>query len=72
MLEKHHEGLICLSACLAGEIPRLISRGNINAAKEKALYYNKLFGQGNFYLEMQNHGIDEERHTAIQIQKIAA
>lgn len=72
LLEKHHEGLICLSACLAGEIPRLISRGNINAAKEKALYYNKLFGQGNFYLEMQNHGIDEERHTAIQIQKIAA
>ncbi|MCQ4022248.1 MULTISPECIES: DNA polymerase III subunit alpha [unclassified Ruminococcus] len=71
LLEKHHEGLICLSACLAGEIPRLISRGNLNAAKEKALYYNSLFGQGNFYLEMQNHGIDEERHVALKIQKLA-
>ena len=72
LLEKHHEGLICLSACLAGEIPRLISRGDINAAKKKAIYYNNLFGQGNFYLEMQNHGIDEERHVAIKIQKISA
>ena len=72
LLKNHHEGLICLSACLAGEIPRLISRGDINAAKQKALYYNNLFGEGNFYLEMQNHGIDEERHVALQIQKISA
>lgn len=71
LLEKHNEGLICLSACLAGEIPRLISRGNINAAKEKALYYENLFGKGNFFLEMQNHNIDEEKHVARQIQKIA-
>ncbi|MGN0498904.1 MAG: DNA polymerase III subunit alpha [Acutalibacteraceae bacterium] len=72
LLKNHHEGLICLSACLAGEIPRLISRGDINAAKQKALYYNNLFGEGNFYLEMQNHGIEEERHVALQIQKISA
>lgn len=72
LLKNHHEGLICLSACLTGEIPRLISRGDINAAKQKALYYNNLFGEGNFYLEMQNHGIEEERHVALQIQKISA
>ncbi len=71
LLENHHEGLICLSACLAGEIPRLIIRGNINAAREKALYYNDLFGKGNFYLELQNHGIEEEAHVARQLLKIA-
>lgn len=72
LLEKHHDGLICLSACLAGEIPRLISRGSINAAKKKALYYNELFGEGNFYLELQNHGIVEEQHVARQLQKLSA
>lgn len=71
LLKNHHEGLICLSACLAGEIPRLISRGNVSAAKEKAVYYERLFGKENFYLELQDHGIDEEKLVSRQIQKIA-
>ncbi len=57
LLKDHHEGLVCLSACLAGEIPSLIESGNYAGAKSKAQYYDNLFGRGNFYLELQNHGI---------------
>ncbi|MBQ7668531.1 MAG: DNA polymerase III subunit alpha [Clostridia bacterium] len=60
ILEKYHEGLICLSACLAGEIPHAILSNNYDKAKELATYYNNLFGQGNFYFEMQMHGINEQ------------
>ena len=60
LLEKHHEGLIALSACLAGEIPKLIANNEYIKARETALWYNNLFGQGNYYLEMQNHGIPEQ------------
>lgn len=60
LLKEHHEGLICLSACLAGEIPKLIERGEKLRAKEVALWYNDIFGQGNFYLEIQNHGLAEQ------------
>ncbi|MDD6275274.1 MAG: DNA polymerase III subunit alpha [Clostridia bacterium] len=61
LLEQKHEGLIALSACLAGEIPRALSRGDYESAKEKALWYNSVFGQGNFYLELQDHGIKEQK-----------
>lgn len=71
LLESHHEGLICLSACLAGEIPRLISSGNIEGARKKAIYYNELFGQGNFYLELQNHGIDMEANVSRHLVDIS-
>lgn len=60
LLEKYHEGLICFSACLAGEIPRAIVADDINGAYEKARYYKNLFGDGNFYLELQNHFIKEQ------------
>ena len=60
LLEKYHEGLICLSACLAGEIPRAIVADDISGAYEKAKYYKNLFGDGNFYLELQNHFIKEQ------------
>ncbi len=60
LLNKYSDGLICLSACLAGEIPRLLLSGRYDAAKSRALEYNKIFGQGNYYLEVQNHGIDEQ------------
>ena len=60
LLEKHHEGLIALSACLAGEIPKYIANGEYLKAKETALWYSNLFGEGNYYLEMQNHGIPEQ------------
>ena len=57
-LERYHEGLICLSACLAGEIPRYIVRGFYDEAKEIARKYQDCFGKDNFFLELQDHGID--------------
>lgn len=60
LLEKHSEGLICLSACIAGEIPSYLLYGNYAKAKETALYFANVFGKENFYLELQNHGIKEQ------------
>ena len=60
LLEAHHEGLIALSACLAGEIPKALQRGDYGAAKETALWYDRVFGRGNYYLELQNHGLREQ------------
>ena len=62
LLELHHEGLIALSACVSGEIPRLITSGKIDEARERALYYKNIFkddeeGEPCFYLEIQEHGI---------------
>ncbi len=59
LLEKHHEGLIALSACLAGEIPRNILAGDIDKAVESAMWYKNLFGE-DFYLEIQNHNLQDE------------
>ena len=64
MLEAYSEGLIALSACLAGDIPRALVRGDYDAAKEKALKYNRIFGKGNFFLELQDHGIREQKQIA--------
>ena len=60
LLEKHHEGLIALSACLAGEVPRALSRGDFEGAKKTALWYDEVFGRGNYYIEIQNHSLREE------------
>ena len=60
LLEKHHEGLIALSGCLYGEIPRALLRGDYETAKNTALWYRNLFGEGNFFLEIQNHGLREQ------------
>ncbi|MBQ2118322.1 MAG: DNA polymerase III subunit alpha [Clostridia bacterium] len=60
MLERHAGGLIALSACLAGYIPRQIAAGNYAEAERYALYLRRLFGEGNFYLEVQEHGIREQ------------
>ena len=60
-LEKYHEGIICLSACLAGEVPRLLERGLYDDAKAVALEYEACFGIGNYFLEMQDHGIPAQR-----------
>ena len=62
LLSLHHDGIIALSACLSGEIPRLIQTGKIDEAEKKALYYKELFGKDddgnpNFYIEIQDHGI---------------
>ena len=64
LLEKHHEGLICLSACLAGEIPQKILAGEYTRAKEKALYYQRIFGKDSFFIEIQNHGLDDQRRVS--------
>lgn len=61
LLEQHHEGIIALSACLAGEIPRALSRGDYDGAKETALWYDQLFGRGNYFLELQDHGLREQK-----------
>lgn len=60
LLEKHSEGLIALSACLAGEIPSALSRGDYETAKKTAEWYRDVFGKDNFFLEIQNHGLREE------------
>jgi len=61
LLSAHHEGLICLSACLAGQIPSLILQGQAQNAQELAASYRDLFGPERFYLELQDHGIPEQR-----------
>lgn len=71
LLEEYHEGIIALSACLAGEIPRALSAGDYERAKEKALWYNSVFGQGNFYLELQNHGIAEQKRIEPLLIKLS-
>ncbi|MGE5418244.1 MAG: DNA polymerase III subunit alpha [Acidobacteriota bacterium] len=61
LLEKYHKGIIGLSACLAGEIPELIMAGRMAEAEQTTGYYKELFGPGNFFLELQDHGIPEQR-----------
>lgn len=61
VLEKYHDGIIALSACLAGEVPRLIQKGLLEEAKKCALKYKKCFGENNYFLELQDHGIPEQR-----------
>lgn len=60
LLKKYHSGLICLSGCLYGEIARLLVSGSYEKAKAKALEYRDIFGADNYFLEVQNHGIDDE------------
>ena len=57
VLREFHEGIIALSACLAGEVPRYIEKGMIEEAKQAALKYQDCFGKGNYFLELQDHGI---------------
>ncbi|MDD2972902.1 MAG: DNA polymerase III subunit alpha [Lachnospiraceae bacterium] len=61
VLEQYHEGIIALSACLAGEVQRYITKGLIDEAKKVARKYEACFGKGNYFLEMQDHGIPEQR-----------
>ena len=61
VLREYHEGLICTSACLAGEIARLLVRDLYEEAKEAALAYQEIFGEGNYFLELQDHGLDGQK-----------
>ena len=71
LLEKYHEGLIALSACLAGAIPQYLMEEDYTAAKEYALNLSSIFGQENFYLELQDHGIEEQRPVNQGVMRLA-
>jgi len=71
LLQKHHEGLIALSACLAGAIPQYLMDEEYDAAKEYALDLSEIFGEGNFYLELQDHGIPEQRAVNQGVMRLA-
>ena len=60
ILEKHHEGLIALSGCLAGEVSKALQRNDYDEAKKVACWYRDTFGKDNYYLEIQNHGLNEQ------------
>ena len=71
LLEQHQEGLIALSACLAGAIPQYLMDEDYDSAKAYALRLSEIFGPGNFYLEMQDHGIEEQRPVNQGVMRIA-
>lgn len=71
LLKKYHEGLICLSACVAGELSRRIADGDYDGAKDTALEYSSIFGKDNYFIEIQNHNIDLERKVLPKLLKLA-
>ena len=71
LLETYHEGIIALSACLAGEVQRNLARGMYEEGKKAALHYEQIFGKGNFFLELQDHGIPEQRTVNQQLMRLS-
>ena len=71
LLRDHHEGLIALSACLAGEIPRRLRAGDYAGAREHALMMRDMMGEGNYYLEIQDHGIPEQRQILPDLYRLS-
>ncbi len=71
LLQAHSEGLICLSACLAGEIPQALLSGDYERAKEAALWYKDVFGEDDYYIEIQDHGLAEQRSVLPGLIKLA-
>ena len=71
LLEKYHEGLICCSACLAGEIPQALLNNDFEKAREIALWYIGVFGKDNYFLEIQDHGLEEQKRTNPLIIRLA-
>ena len=71
VLEKYHEGIIALSACLAGEVQRNITKGFLDEARKSALKYQECFGKGNYFLEMQDHGIPEQRTVNMELMRMS-
>lgn len=70
-LEQYHEGLVCLSACISGEIPRLLLEKNYEGAKKAALWYERLYGKGSYFIEIQNHGIKNEEEVLPRLIDLA-
>ncbi len=71
VLEKYHEGIIALSACLAGEVARDITRNNYEEARKAALHYQEIFGKDNFFLELQDHGIPAQRLVNQELMRMS-
>ncbi len=71
VLEKYHKGIIALSACLAGEVARNLARGFYEEGKKAALRYESIFGKGNFFLELQDHGIPEQQMVNQQLMRMS-
>lgn len=71
LLQKYNEGIICLSACLGGEILQLILKNKYQEAKERALWYNSVFDNDRYYLEVQDHGLDEQKKTNPLLVKLS-
>lgn len=71
LLEKYHEGLIALSACLAGEIPKALMNGNYEDAVKTAKWYKNTFGENNFFIEIQDHGIPEQKKILPELVRLS-
>ena len=71
LLQEYHEGIIALSACLAGEVARNVTRGMYEEAKSAAFRYREIFGEGNFFLELQDHGIPQQRLVNQQLLRMS-
>lgn len=71
VLKEYHEGIIALSACLAGEVQRYLARGLYEDGKKAALRYEEIFGKGNYFLELQDHGIPEQRNVNQQLLRMS-
>ena len=71
LLRTCHKGIIALSACLAGEVPRYLTNGMYEEAKERALEYQEIFGKGNYFLELQDHGIPDQQLVNQQLMKLS-
>lgn len=70
-LKKHSQGLIALSACLAGDVPRAIMNGNYDKARKLAMEYREIFGNGNYYLEIQDHGLPEQKQVNTEVVRLS-
>ena len=71
LLRTYHKGIIALSACLAGEVPRYLTKGMYEEAKDRALEYLEIFGKGNYFLELQDHGIPDQQLVNQQLMKLS-
>ena len=71
LLLQYHEGIIALSACLAGEVPRYLTRGLYEEARQTALEYQEIFGKDNYFLELQDHGIPDQRLVNQQLLRMS-
>lgn len=71
LLQRYHEGLIATSACLAGEVQKYLARGMFEEAKKAALRYAALFGENNFFLELQDHGLPAQREVNAQLLRLS-